>query len=100
MRPTLGLLGEMTARDMCNVDLIERRMFALATVPGVLAAIPKATADWPRRWGRPRTWNGGEPPGMTPNSRHRAEQAFGVRPIGRREEARGDRFLHGFTAVH
>src|SRR5260221_14612342 len=75
-------------------------MFALATFPGVLAAIPKATADGPRRWRRHRTWNGGEPLGMTPNSRHRAEQAFGVRMMGRVEEAGGDRLLHDFTGVH
>src|SRR5215208_4666259 len=100
MPPALGLVGEVTARRVAAPDLIERRMLGLAPLPRVRTAVAEAAAIRPGGRRRHGTRNGGETGLAAADTRHRAEQALGVRVMRAGEEIGRRRLLHDLAGVH
>src|SRR4051794_31726003 len=100
MRTAFRFLREMAARHVAAANLIQRWVFLEATLPRVRTAIVKATAFWPRGWGRHSARNCHQSLVFASHTWHRAEEAFRVRMMRAREEIGRRRFLHHFARVH
>src|SRR6266571_5505693 len=90
----------MTAGYVRGTDVIERRMFALWTLPRVRTPFAESTAVRPVGWCRNGSWNDVEPLLIVADVRHRVHQAFGVGVVRPSEELGDGRLLDDFARVH
>src|SRR5437867_3575147 len=90
----------MTTREVSSLHRVQWWMLVRGTLPRVRTALVKAATRRPVRRRGDRSWNRAQPLVFLAESRHRGQQALGVRVMRLGEDAIDRRLLHDFAGVH